>query len=56
MDVGRTRLSCRRKVEERKLFTEVRKVNELSKKIESKDVTEGNDLLYLLSALVTKVF
>ena len=31
-------------------------MNELLKKIESKDVTEDNELLYLGAALVTKVF
>ena len=31
-------------------------MNELLKKIESKDVTEDNDLFYLGAALVTKVF
>ena len=54
--LDRTRLPCLRKVEKRKLFTEVRKVNELLKKIESKDVTEDNDLFYLGAGLVTKVF
>ena len=54
--LDRTRLPCLRKVEKRKLFTEVRKVNELLKKIELKDVTEDNDLFYLGVALVTKVF
>ena len=38
------------------MFTEVRKVNELLKKIESEDMTEDNDLFYLGAALVTKVF
>ena len=38
------------------MFTEVRKVNELLKNIESNDVTEDNDLFYLGAALVTKVF
>ena len=52
----RTRLSCLKKVEKRKLFAEVRKVNEILKKIKSKDMTEGNKLLYLGAALVTKVF
>ena len=42
--LDRRRLPCLRKVEKRKLFTEVRKVNELLKKIELKDVTEDNDL------------
>ena len=54
--LDRTRLSCLRKVEIRKLFSEVRKVNNILKKIESKDVTEGNDLLYVGTTLVTKVF
>ena len=31
-------------------------MNELLKKIESKDLTEDNDLFYLGAALVTKVF
>ena len=31
-------------------------MNELLKKIESKDVTENNDLFCLVAALVTKVF
>ena len=39
-----------------KLFTEVRKVNELLKKIELKDLTEDNDLFYIGAKLVTKVF
>ena len=51
----RTRLPCLRKVQKRKLFTEVRKVNELLKKTESKEVTEDNDLFYLGAALVTNV-
>ena len=38
--LDRTRLPCLKKIEKGKLFTEVRKVNELLKKIESKDVTE----------------
>ena len=33
-----------RKIENRKLFTEVRKVNEFLKKIELKGVSENNDL------------
>ena len=44
------------KVEKGKLFTGFRKVNELSKNTESKDMTEDNDLFYLGAALVTKVF
>ena len=52
--VDRTRLPFLRKVEKGKLFTEVRKVNELLKKIKSKDVNEDNELLYLGAALVTK--
>ena len=36
--LNRTRLPCLRNVEKGKLFTEVRKMNELLKKIESKDV------------------
>ena len=39
-----------RKAEKGKLFTEVRKVNKLLKKIESKDVTKDNDLFYLGAA------
>ena len=31
-------------------------MNDLLKKIESKDLTAGNDLFYLGAALVTKVF
>ena len=54
--LDRTRLPCLRKVEKGKLLTEVRKVNELLKKIESKNVTEDNDLFYLGVALVTNVF
>ena len=52
----RTRLPCLRNVEKGQLFTEVRKVNELLKKIKSKDMSEDNDLFYLGAALVTKVF
>ena len=51
-----TRLPCLRKVKKGKLFTEVKKVNELLKKAESKDVTDDNDLFYLGAALVTEVF
>ena len=54
--VDRTRLPFLRKVEKGKLFTEVRKVNELLKKIKWKDVTEDNELFYLGAALVTKAF
>ena len=54
--LDRTRLPCLRKVKKGKLFTKVRKVNKLLKKIESKDVTEDNDLFYLEAALMTKVF
>ena len=54
--LDRTRLSCLRKVQKGKLFTEVRKVDELLKNIELKDVTEDNDLFYLGAALVAKVF
>ena len=36
--LDRTRLPCLRKVEKGKLYTELRKVNELLKKIELKDV------------------
>ena len=53
--LDRTILLCLRKVEKGKLFTQVRKVNELLKKIESKDATEDNDLFYLGAALLTKV-
>ena len=45
--LDRTRLPCLRKVEKGKLFTEIRKVNKLLKKIKPKDVTENNNLLYL---------
>ena len=54
--VDRTRLPFLRKVEKGKLFTEVRKVNKLLKKIKSKDVNEDNELFYLGAALVTKAF
>ena len=54
--LDRTRLPCLRKVEKGKLFTEVRKGNELLNKTESKHVTEDNDLFYLGVALVNKVF
>ena len=37
--IHKTRLPCLRKVEKRKLFIEVRRVNELLKKTELKDVT-----------------
>ena len=37
--LGGIRLPCLKQVEKGKLFTEVRKVNELLKKIRSKDVT-----------------
>ena len=53
--LDRTILLCLRKVEKGKLFTQVRKVNELLKKIGSKDATEDNDLFYLGAALLTKV-
>ena len=43
----RTRLTCLSKVEKGKRFTEVRKLNELLKKIDLKDMTEDNDLFYL---------
>ena len=55
-ELDKTRLHCLKKVEKGKLFTEVRTVNYLLKKIESKDVTENNDLFYLGAALVAKVF
>ena len=51
-----TRLPYLRKVEKGKLSREVREVKELLKKIESKGVTEDNDLFYLGAVLVTKVF
>ena len=54
--LDRTRLTCLRKVEKGKLLTEVRNVNELLKKIESKDLKADNDLFYIEAALVTKVF
>ena len=54
--LDRTRLPCLRKVKKGKLFTKVRKVNKLLKKIESKDVAEDNDSFYLEAALMTKVF
>ena len=54
--LDRKRLPCLRKVAKGKLLTGVRKVNELLKKIESKDVTKDNDLFYLGAALVTIVF
>ena len=38
-----TGLPCLRKVEKGKMFTEVRKVNELLKKVKSKDVAEDNN-------------
>ena len=44
--IDRTRLPCLGKVEKGKLFTEVKKVNKLLKKIELKDMTEDNDLFY----------
>ena len=44
--IDRTRLPCLGKVEKEKLFTEVKKVNELLKKIELKDMTEDNILFY----------
>ena len=56
MSEMRKRLPSLIKFENGKLFTEVRKLNELLKKIEPKDVTENNDLFYLGAALVTKVF
>ena len=54
--LDRTRLPCLRKVEKGKLFTEVRKMNEVLKKIDSKEVTEDNYLFYQGAALVTKLF
>ena len=56
LKLDRTRLLCLRKVEKRKLFTGVRKVNYLLKKIELNDMTEDNDLFYLGDTFVTKVF
>ena len=50
------RKKCLRKIEKGKLFTEVRKVNEILKKIESKEVAEDNDLFYVGAVLVTKLF
>ena len=47
-------IKTKQKVEKGKRFSEVRKVNQLLKKIESKDVTEDNNLVYLGAALVTK--
>ena len=37
------------------MFIEIRKGNQLLKKIELKDVTEDNDLFYLEAALVNTV-
>ena len=54
--LDRTRLPCLRKGEKGKLLIEVRKVNELLKKIEWKDMTEDNNLFYLGAAMMTKVF
>ena len=54
--LDRTRLPHLRKVEKEELIAEVRKVNELLKKIESKEVTDDKDLFYLGTELVTKVF
>ena len=55
-ELDRTRLPCLRMIEKGKLVTKVRKVNGLLIKIESKGVTKYNDLFYLGSALVNKVF
>ena len=52
--LDRTRLPHLRKVEKEELIAEVRKVDELLKKIESKEVTDDKD--YLGTELVTKVF
>ena len=52
----KTRLPCLRIVDKGKLFTEVRKLNELLKKIELKDKTVQNSLFYQGTPLVTKVF
>ena len=54
--LDKRKLPFLRKVKKGKCFTEVRKVNELLKKIESKDVTEDNDLFHVEAALMTKVF
>ena len=54
--LDRKRLPCLRKVDKGKLFTEVRKLNKLLKKVRLKGVTEDNGLFYLGAALVTKVF
>ena len=48
--LDRTRLLCLRKFEKGKLLTKVWKENVLLKKIESKDVMEDNELLYLGSS------
>ena len=47
-------IKTKQKVEKGKRFSEVRKVNQLLKKIESKDVTEDNNSVYLGAALVIK--
>ena len=41
--LDRTRLPCLKKVEKGKLFTEERKVNQLLKKVEQKDMTVDNN-------------
>ena len=52
--LDRIRLPCLRKVEKGKLFTEVKKVNELLSKVKSKDVTENNKKRGEETALVDK--
>ena len=54
--IDRARLPCLRKVAKENLLTEVRRVDESLKKIESKHVAKDNDLFYLEAAFVTKVF
>ena len=54
--LDKTRLPCLRIVDKGKLFAEVRKLNELLKKIELNDKTVYNSLLYQGTPLATKVF
>ena len=54
--LDRTRLLFLKKVEKGKLFTGVRKVNQIFKITDLKDPIEDNDLFYLGAALMTKVF
>ena len=54
--IDRARLPCLWKVAKENLLTEVRRVDESLKKIESKHVAKDNDLFYLEAAFVTKVF